>query len=75
MATMNIVDNSTPAVSFKDLTPGEVFRWGDYLFLRLSDTGAMCVDDANAVCLKDGITESFSDNDSVTRVKATLTIT
>lgn len=54
---------------FKDVQPGATFFWKGWYFLKFAKT-----EEANAVCLTDGLLELFEEDDLVIPVKATLTI-
>lgn len=58
---------------FENLSPGNVFYWKGFYFIKLTDS--IDVDGVlNAVCLTDGVPENFNDDEPVFPVDATLTI-
>lgn len=67
---MTIIDKKT---KFKDAQPGDIFSWENWYFLKFSDAGIE-TGRANAVCLTDGLPERFEEDDLVTLVEVTLTI-
>lgn len=67
---MTIIDKKT---KFKDVQPGDTFFWENWYFLKFSSAGIE-TGRANAVCLTDGLPEDFEEDDLVTLVEATLTI-
>ena len=67
---MTVIDKrKSLETKFKDIQPGATFFWKGWYFLKFSKP-----EKENAVCLTDGLLELFEENDLVTPVKATLTI-
>lgn len=70
---MNIVRKENESHLFCDVNVGEVFEYGDSIFMKLGETSpdySAC----KAICLEDGIVSCFLGNEEIQPVNADLVI-
>ena len=71
---MDIIDKGKKTSSFNTIVAGEVFRYGDGIYMCIETVTSVMGIYFNAVSLNSGNLVSFDDNDTIELVDAQLTV-
>lgn len=71
---MEIIDKGKKTSSFETVVAGEVFRYGEGIYMRIETVTSVMGIYFNAVILNSGDLASFDDDDTIESVDAQLTV-